>query len=157
MKKLRTLARYFLVVGLFIGLVVAFSTLFEWANIALPPFVTASIWGVEVFVDWGTTILLLGSGLGIREANPVHAFLFRRVGYAGDFLVMCAFLAVIFVFIWPGVPRSDLLGLCCAYTLVYVNNGLVYRRKLRAKRRAEQYVNLAMERANEPGERGYRD
>jgi len=141
MKKLRTLVRYLLVVGIFLGLVVAFSTLFGWAKISLPPYVTAAIWGVEVFVDWGTTILLLRAGLGIREANPVHAFLFRRVGYAGDFLLLCAFLALIFVFIWPGVSGSDQLGVCCAYTLVYVNNGLVYRRKLKAKRRAEQIHN----------------
>ena len=144
MKTLRTIARYFLVVGILIGLVVAFSTLFEWAKIELPPSVTGAIWGVEVFIDWGTTVLLLKSSLGIREANPVHAFLFRRVGYAGDFLLMCAFLAVVFVFIWPGVPGSGQLGVCCAYTMVYVNNGVVYRRRVRAKRRAEQYVNLAV-------------
>jgi len=125
------------------GLVVAFSSLFAWAKIALPPSVTGAIWAVEVFADWGTTIILLRAGLGIREANPIHAFLFSKVSYAGDFLLMCAFLAVIFVFIWPGVPRSGQLGVCCAYTLVYVNNGLVYRRKLKAKRQAEQYVNVA--------------
>ena len=157
MKKLRTIAHYFLVVGLFMGLVVGFSTLFTWAKIAPPSSVTAAIWGVEVFVDWGTTILILNSGLGIREANPVHAFLFRRVGYPVDFLLLCAFLALIFVFIWPGVSGSDQLGVCCAYTLVYVNNGLVYRRKLRAKHRAERHANLAVESANELGKRGYRD
>ena len=156
MKKLRTIAHYFLVVGLFIGLVVAFSTLFEWVKISLPPSVTAAIWGIEVFVDWGTTILLLRAGLGIREANPIHAFLFRRVGYAGDFLLLCAFLALVFVFIWPEVPRSGQLGVCCAYTLVYVNNGLVFRRKLRAKRRAEQRANLAVGGGNELGKRGSR-
>ncbi len=153
MKTLRAVARYLLFVGVFMGLVVAFSTLFASAKMALPPSVTAAIWGVEVFADWGTTILLLGSGLGIREANPVHTFLFSRVGYGGDFLLMCAFLALIFVFVWPGVPPSDQLGVCCAYTLVYVNNGLVYKRKLRAKRRAEQYVQLAVKDADEPGER----
>ena len=115
-----------------------------------------AIWGIEVFVDWGTTILLLRAGLGIREANPIHAFLFRRVGYAGDFLLLCAFLALVFVFIWPGVPRSGQLGVCCAYTLVYVNNGLVFRRKLRAKRRAEQRANLAAGGGNELGKRGSR-
>jgi len=144
MKTLRTAARYFLVVGILIGLVVGFSTLFSWANIAPQASVTGAIWGVEVFVDWGSTVLLLRSGLGIREANPIHAFLFSRVGYAADFLLTCAFLAVIFVFIWPGAPRTGQLGLCCAYTLVYVNNALVYRRRLRAKHRAEQYVNLAV-------------
>ena len=143
MKRLRIVAHYFLVVGILIGLVVGFSTLFSWAKIALPSAVTGAIWAIEVFVDWGTTVILLRAGLGIREANPIHVFLFGRVGYAGDFLVMCAFLAVIFVFIWPGVPRSGQLGVCCAYTLVYVNNALVYRRKLKAKRQAEQLVNLA--------------
>jgi len=144
MKTLRTITRYFLVVGILIGLVVAFSTLFTWAKIALPSSVTASIWGVEVFVYWGTTVLLLKSSLGIREANPIHAFLFSRVGYASDFLLTCAFLAIIFVFVWPGVPRTGQLGLCCAYTLVYANNAMVYRRKLKAKRQAEQYVNLTV-------------
>ena len=154
MKKLKTLARYLLVVGLFIGLAVGLSTLFEWAKIAPPIYVTAAIFVVEVFIDWGTTVLLLNSGLGIREANPIHAFLFRRVGYSGDFLLMCAFMAVIFVFVWPEVTRSDQLGVCCAYTLIYVNNVLVYKRKLRAKRRAEQFANLAVESANELGKRG---
>ena len=106
MKTLRTVARYFLVVGILIGLVMGFSTLFSWAKIAPQPSVTGAIWGIEVFADWGTTVLLLRAGLGIREANPIHAFLFRRVGYVGDFLVMCAFLAVVFVFIWPGAPRT---------------------------------------------------
>ena len=157
MKTLRTVAHYFLIVGILIGLVVAFSTLFAWAKIALPSPVTGAIWGIEVFVDWGTTILLLRAGLGIREANPVHVFLFGRVGYAGDFLVMCTFLGVIFAFIWAGVPSSGQLGLCCAYTVVYVNNGLVYRRKLRAKRRAEQYVSLAVGGANGAGKRTSHD
>jgi len=114
-----------------------FSTLFDWAKISLPSYATGAIWGVEIFIDWGTTILLLKANLGIREANPVHAFLFRRVGYVGDFVLMCGFLALIFVFVWPGVPHFVQLGVCCAYMIVYVNNGLVYRRKLRAKRRAE--------------------
>ena len=144
MKILRTIAHYFLVLGILIGLLVGFSTLFSWAKIALPSPVTGAIWGIEVFVDWGTTVLLLRAGLGIREANPVHVFLFNRVGYIGDFLVMCTLLGVIFAFIWPGVPSSGQLGVCCAYTLVYVNNGLVYRRKLRERRQAEQYVNLAV-------------
>ena len=144
MGTLRIAAHYLLIVGIIMGLVVAFSTLFAWAKIALPPSVTAAIWSVEVFADWGMTILLLSSGLGIREANPIHALLFSKVGYGGDFLLMCAFLAAMFVFIWPGVPGTAQLGVCCTYTLVYVNNGLVYRRRFRAKRRAERYVNLTV-------------
>ena len=143
MKTWKTVVRYFLVVGIFIGLIWAFSALFAWAKIELPSALTGAIFGIEVFVDWCTTVLLLGAGLGIREANPIHAFLFRRVGYAGDFLVLCALLTVFFVFLWPGVPSSGQLGVCCAYTAVYLNNGMVYRRNLKAKRRAEQYVNLA--------------
>jgi hypothetical protein len=143
-RPLRIVGFYFWIMGILMGLVVAFSTLFAWARIALPPSLTGAIWAVEVFADLGTTIVLLRSGLGIHEANPVHALLFKRIGYAGDFLLMCVFLALIFVFIWPGVPRSGQLGVCCAYTLVYVNNGLVYTRRLRAKRRVQRYVNLAV-------------
>lgn len=143
MRTLRRIAYYLLAVGVLVGLLVAFSTLFSWAKITLPSTVTGAIWGAEVFADWGTTILLLRASLGIREANPIHAFLFSKVGYAGDFVAMCAFLAVVFAFIWPGAPPSGQLGVCCAYTLVYVNNGLVYRRRLRAKRQAERYVDLA--------------
>ena len=153
MKTLRTVARYFLVVGLLIGLMVGFSTLFSWAKIALLSAVTGVIWGIEVFVDWGTTVLLLRANLGIREANPIHSFLFRRFGYLADFVLTCAFLAVVFVFIWPGVSSSGQLGVCCAYTMVYVNNGLVYKRRLKAKHRAEQYINLAVGDSNRLGKK----
>lgn len=144
MRTLRLIAHYFLIVGILVGLVLAFSALFAWARVALPPSVTGAIWAVEVLADWGTTILLLRAGLGIHEANPVHAFLFKKVSYAGDFLLICAFLGAILVFVWPGVPPTYQLGVCCAYTAVYVNNGLIYSRRLGAKHRAEHYVNLAV-------------
>ena len=136
------LLHYSLVLGIIVCCTVLLSLLFGRIKMHVGSYVTAAVLAAEVMVDYFTTIYILESNLGVKEANPVHALLMKKLGYAGDFIFLVTFLSLILVFSWPGVPGHTQLAICCAYVLVYVNNAIVYRRKLKAKRLAERHVDL---------------
>ena len=148
MKADKSLLRYSLVVGIIVCCTVLLSLLFGRINMQVRWYITAAVLAAEVMVDCFTTIYILKSNLGVKEANPVHALLMKKLGYAGDFIFLVALLSLILVFTWPRVSGHTQLGICCAYTLVYVNNAIVYRRKLKAKRLAERYVELTHDKQN---------
>lgn len=125
---------------------IGFTFLFIWLNVGLPPYVTGTIFGAEIMADWFTTVKMLRARVGIREANPIHALAIAKLGYTGDFAILVAILAVIFVFLWHGVSQAAQLGVCCVYPLIYLNNGLWYcwrlKRTRRDRERAERYAEI---------------
>ena len=142
MKTVNVLLHYFLLVGIIVLCIVLLRFLFLRINVQVNAHITAAIFAAEVMVDYFTTIYILNSKLGVKEGNPVHALLMKKLGYVGDFIFLVTLLSLIFAFSWPEVSGPTQLGVCCAYVLVSVNNAVVYRRKLKAKRLAERYMKL---------------
>jgi hypothetical protein len=132
-------------VTIFIGVVMLLTWGFEHLHFNVSWWVTAPIISFELLLDWGTTILMLKAGLGIREGNPIHVFFMRYFGFVGDFVFLVTFIGLLLWFIWRDTEASGQVAVCVAYLLVYVNNVLVTRRKLKEKERAERYCTLCLE------------
>ena len=69
-----------------------------------------------------------------KEGNPAIAFLFKKIGVAGTFVLMACLWAVIIPLRVLPAPESAQTAIACAYWLVPMNNLLVLRRLIIATR-----------------------
>ena len=102
--------------------------------VLLSGFTFPTLWGLVLFIcaisaDFLTTYLCIRSSG--TEGNPVIAFLFKRIGVGGTFLMMACLWSV---FIWLRWLPSNLnvqTATACTYWLVPMNNLVVLKRLMK--------------------------
>lgn len=118
---------------LFVGGMVTLAILMELKGIHIPTLYSLALFLLAIAGDFLTTYLCMRK-MG-TEGAPVAAFLFKKFGTRGAFLITAMIWAVIIYFRWLPSATTSQTAVAVAYCMVPINNLVVLIRLTRKQNR----------------------